>query len=57
MYFLVQVKHKKGIWLYKHLELKISMLCGSLSPWHGTFLGCGWRKWPPDMEGSCKYIE
>jgi len=41
MYFLVQVKHKKGIWLYKHLELKISMLCGSLSPWHGTFLGCG----------------
>jgi hypothetical protein len=25
------------------------MICGSLSPQHGTSLGCGWRRWPPDM--------
>jgi hypothetical protein len=23
---------------------------------HGSSLGCRWRRWPPDMEGSCKYI-
>jgi len=28
-----------------------------LSPWHGTSLGCGWRRLPPDMEHSCKYTE
>jgi len=26
------------------------MLCGSLSPWHGVFLGCRWRRWLPDMK-------
>jgi len=20
-------------------------------------LGCGWRRWPPGMEGSCEYVE
>jgi len=34
------------------------MLCGSLSPWHGTSsFGCGWRTPNPDLEGSCEYIE
>jgi hypothetical protein len=30
---------------------------GPLSPGHGASSGCRWRRWPPDMEGSCKYIE
>jgi hypothetical protein len=34
-----------------------AMLGGSLSPWHGTSSGCGWRRRPSDMEGSCKYTE
>jgi hypothetical protein len=25
--------------------------------WHGASLGCGWRRWPPDVEGNCVYIE
>jgi hypothetical protein len=28
-----------------------------LSPWHGMSLGCRWRRKPPNMEGSCKYIQ
>jgi hypothetical protein len=24
---------------------------------NGAFSSCGWRRWLPDMEGSCKYIE
>jgi len=28
-----------------------------MSQWHGVSLGHGWRRQPPDMEGSCKYIE
>jgi len=28
---------------------------GSLSLQHGTSSGCGWRRWPPDMESSCTY--
>jgi hypothetical protein len=27
-----------------------------LSPWHSTFLGYGWRRWPPDMEGKQSQI-
>jgi hypothetical protein len=23
----------------------------------GSSSGCGWRRWPPDMEGSCEYTE
>jgi hypothetical protein len=34
-----------------------AMLSGSLSPRHGASSGCGWRRRPPDMEGSCEYIE
>jgi hypothetical protein len=30
---------------------------GSLSPRHGASSGCGWRRRPPDTEGSCEYIE
>jgi hypothetical protein len=30
---------------------------GPLSPRHGASSGCGWRERPPEMEGSCEYIE
>jgi hypothetical protein len=30
---------------------------GSLSPRHGASAGCGWKRRPPGMEGSCEYIE
>jgi hypothetical protein len=30
---------------------------GPLSPRHAASSVCGWRKWPPDMEGSCEYTE
>jgi hypothetical protein len=30
---------------------------GPLLPRHGASPGCGWRRQPPDMEGSCEYIE
>jgi len=29
----------------------------SLSTWHGASLGFGWRSRPPDMNGTCEYIE
>jgi hypothetical protein len=32
-----------------------SMLCGSPSH-HGASSGCGWRRRPPNMDGSCEYI-
>jgi hypothetical protein len=37
-----------------------TMLCGSLvtTAWHhGASSGCGWRRWPPDMEGSCEHTD
>jgi hypothetical protein len=33
------------------------MFTRALLPQHGTALDCGWTIQPPDMEGSCKYIE
>jgi len=30
------------------------MLCAFLSPRHGDTSGCGWRRRPPDVEGSCE---
>jgi len=24
---------------------------------HGMSSGCGWRRWPPDVEGSCIYTQ
>jgi hypothetical protein len=33
------------------------MKVGSLSPRHGASSGCGWRRRPPVMEGSCENIE
>jgi hypothetical protein len=30
---------------------------GSMSPRHGASSGCGWRRRPPGMGGSCEYIE
>jgi hypothetical protein len=36
---------------------KIPCQVGLLSPQHGASSGCGWKKHPPGMEGSCEYIE
>jgi len=33
------------------------MISGFLSPQHGTFSGCRWRGWSPEVEGSSHYIE
>jgi hypothetical protein len=35
---------------YHIVNFSVELLCGAYS-------GCGWRKWPLDMEGSCEYIE
>jgi hypothetical protein len=49
--------------LYAFLFSPICATCpshlkvGPLSSRHGASSGCGWRKRPPVMEGSCKYIE
>jgi hypothetical protein len=32
-------------------------IVGPLSSRHGASNGYGWRIRPPDMEGSCEYIE
>jgi hypothetical protein len=32
----------------------ILAFCGSLSPRNDTLPSCRWRKWPPDVEGSCE---
>jgi len=29
----------------------------TLSAWHRAFSGCGLRRQPPAMEGSCEYTE
>jgi hypothetical protein len=34
-----------------------AMLYVSLSPRYGASSGCGWRRRPPDVEGSCECIE
>jgi len=34
----------------------IRSLYRSESPLHGTSSGCGWRRRPPDTEGSCKAV-
>jgi len=31
------------------------MLTESLPPWYGISLGCGKRKWLPNLEDYCKY--
>jgi len=28
-----------------------------VEPSHSTSSSCGWRRRPPDMEGSCKCVE
>jgi len=33
------------------------MISGFLPPQHGTFSGCRWRRWPPELEGGSHYIE
>jgi len=34
-------------------EWVCNLLRGDLSQRHGASSGCGWRRRPPDMEGSC----
>jgi hypothetical protein len=34
----------------KWLKCMLVILCGFMSPPHGAFSGCGWRKRHPDME-------
>jgi predicted SAM-dependent methyltransferase len=43
------------LWLRKYISIII--IIGPLSPRHGASLGCGYRRRPPDMDGSCEYIE
>jgi hypothetical protein len=35
---------------------KPSRIITPLATWHSTSSGCRWREQPPDVEGSCKYI-
>jgi hypothetical protein len=35
----------------------VMLLVGPLSPRHGASSGCGWRRLPPVLEGSCEYVE
>jgi len=44
-------------WFYCLTTPHAAMLCRSLLPRHGASLGCGWKRRPPDVEGSCEYIE
>jgi hypothetical protein len=42
-----------SIFLFSVFEIiHMHYYMGPLSPLHG----CGWRRRPPDMEGSCQYI-
>jgi len=41
----------------KYFVLAKAMVCGTPSPRYGASSGCGWRRRPPDMDGSCKYIQ
>lgn len=45
--------------LYTNINVRISqpMISGFLPPQHGTFSGCRWRRWPPELEGGSHYIE
>jgi hypothetical protein len=41
-----------------YMPLDLTYICmGPLSPRHGASSGSEWRRQPPDMEGSCEYIE
>jgi hypothetical protein len=40
-----------------HKGLPLGHVMWVMSPWHDTSLGCGWRRQPPDMKGSCEYTE
>jgi len=46
----------RGLWnsMCKCLQ---TMFRGSLSPRHGTSSFCCWRRRPPDVQGSCEFIE
>jgi hypothetical protein len=46
------VQHKDVEYLHYGL---VSMLGGSHVTTACTSSGCGWRRRPPDMEGSCEY--
>jgi len=40
-----------------YLTFGLIVISDRLSPWHGASWGCRWRRWPPDMENGCRYIE
>jgi hypothetical protein len=44
-------------WKLEFILLKTHALYGSLSPRIGASSSCGLRKRPPDVDGSCEYIE
>jgi len=50
------MEHKQFKLPYANFH-KNSMLCGSLSPRHGTSSGCEWSGRPTDTEGVCKCME
>jgi hypothetical protein len=52
-----QKQEEKEPQLLWTLNIQFSRLWGSLSPRHGTSSGCGRKRRPPDMEGSCEYTE
>jgi hypothetical protein len=42
---------------HSYSKVNSAKLSVSLSPQHGTSLGCRWRRQPPDMQDSCEYFE
>jgi hypothetical protein len=42
---------------YLYVTILPCILVTRQSPWHAESSGCGWRRRPPDMEGSCEYTE
>jgi len=41
----------------KHYTVHSMFKASPLSPRHGAFSWCGWRRRPPDMEDGCEYSE
>jgi hypothetical protein len=40
--------------IYENVMIRLVFRC--IAPRHGASSGCGWRRLPADMEGSCLYI-
>jgi hypothetical protein len=68
--FYTVVAHSR-LWVAMLVEIWLDFSCNqtrnNMKYWHTSMLGgslvtmassgCGWRRQPPDMEDSCKYIE